>query len=191
MAAGIEWVFPKPDGERYGERLPSFTFRQIVADAGLPEGTSAHSLKDLAVQWARDARIPDDTFSEHADTSTRTINRNYGPSRKIELLEAAAEQITQKAWREKEERRAAQAADFLARRDEAYAAAAAAKAEARRAARRAKAARKRKASAPGPAPGAPTPAAVVVPMRPPGATAGGAAAAPAPGRRAVAARASS
>ena len=52
MAAGIEWVFHKPDGERYGERLPSYTVRQIVADAGLPEGTTPHSLKDLAVAWA-------------------------------------------------------------------------------------------------------------------------------------------
>lgn len=203
MAAGIEWVFHKPDGERYGERLPSFTFRQIVADAGLPEGTTPHSLKDLAVQWAREAGVPDPTLAHHADTSEKTIRRNYGASRKVELLEAAAETISQKRWREKGERRTARAIEFRGSRDEAYARAAAAKAEARRAARRAKnrdkdrdknrdedrakAARERAAATPGPSDGAPSPAAVVVPMRPVGATAGGAAA-PAPGRRAVAAR---
>jgi hypothetical protein len=190
-AAGIEWVFHKPDGERYGERLPSFTWRQIVADAGMPEGTPAHALKDVAVAWSDAAQVPRSVLSEQADTSEETIERNYGPSRKVDVLETARDTISQKPWREKEERRAAWASGFLLRRDEAYAEAAAAKAEARRAARRAKAARKRAAAAPGPSPGAPSPAAVVVPMRPPGATAGDAAAAPALGRRAVAARASS
>ncbi|MCA1551081.1 hypothetical protein I6F36_30060 [Bradyrhizobium sp. BRP19] len=137
-AADIEWVFHKPDGERYGDCLPSWTFRQIVADAGLPEGTSAHSLKDLAVAWADAAGVPRPVLAEHADTSEKTISRNYGPSRKVDLLETAAEAITQNAWREKEESRAARAADFRAPRDEAYAEAAAAKAEARRAARRAR-----------------------------------------------------
>ncbi|MCA1542011.1 hypothetical protein I6F18_18795 [Bradyrhizobium sp. NBAIM32] len=188
MAAGIEWVFHKPDGERYGERLPSWTFRQIVADAGLPEGTTPHSLKDLAVAWADAAGIPRPTFSEHADTSEKTIDRTYGPSRKVDVLEAAAEQFSQKPWREKEERRAAQAGDFLARRDEAYAEAAAAKSEARRAARRAADARRR-AAAGGTSSGAPAPAAVV-PIRPAGPAVGDAVALP-QRRRAAAARASS
>jgi len=181
MAAGIEWVFHKPDGERYGECLPSYTFRQIVADAGLPKGTTAHSLKDLAVAWSDAAAVPRSVLSEHSDTSEETINRNYGPSRKVDVLETARDTISQEPWREKEERRAAQATDFRARRDETYAKAAAAKADARQVARRARnaksRARKRAAAAAGsgPAPGPDprhgpstgTPAqAAVVPIRP-------------------------
>ncbi|MBJ7405432.1 MAG: hypothetical protein JHD07_19845 [Bradyrhizobium sp.] len=172
MAAGIEWVFHKPDGERYGECLPSWTFRQIVADAGLPKGTTAHSLKDLAMAWADAAGVPRPVISEHADTSEKTIDRNYGPTRKVDVLETARDTISQKPWRAKEERRAAQVADFRARRDEAYAKAAAAKADARLLARRAKdakrASRKRAAAeapAPGPSTGVPA-AAPVVPLRP-------------------------
>lgn len=137
MAAGIEWVFHKADGERYGERLPSYTFRNIVADAGLPEGTHAHELKDLAVQWARAACVPDATFAKHADTSQRTIERTYGPSRNVDVLESAAELITQTAWREKEERRAAQVESFAQSRDGARASAAAARETSRKAARKA------------------------------------------------------
>jgi hypothetical protein len=145
MAAGIEWVFHKPDGERYGENLPHYTFNNIVADGGLPEGTHPHELKDLAVQWARAARVPDATFAKHADTSQRTLERTYGPSRNVDELESAAELITQTVWRENEGRRAAQAESFAQSRDEARASAAAAKEAARKAADRERATAKKAA----------------------------------------------
>jgi hypothetical protein len=119
MAKGIEWVFHKRTGARYGERLCNWTFRQIVKDAGLGKRKIAHHLKDLAIEWADCAELRRSMLAAHADTSEVTLERRYGPSEKADLLEAAAERITQTAWREKGARRAARIEEFVQARDRA------------------------------------------------------------------------
>jgi hypothetical protein len=137
MAAGIEWVFHKETGERYGVRLCNWTWRQIFKDAGLPEGKTAHKLKDLAVAWADCAEVRRSLLAAHADTSEKMLELKYGPSVKVDQLELAAEQITQKAWRERGRRRAAKAEKLAEARAAARSAPDAIKAEARRAKERA------------------------------------------------------
>src|SRR6201999_2889481 len=61
--AGTQWVFHKQDGDRYGERVPDWTFRRIVEDAGMPPGFTVHHLKDLFVEWGRAAGLADNTLS--------------------------------------------------------------------------------------------------------------------------------
>ncbi|HEV7600107.1 MAG TPA: hypothetical protein VGO49_07585 [Bradyrhizobium sp.] len=112
MTNGVEFVFHKRTGARYGRRLCNWTFGQIVKDAGLGR-RKVHHLKDLALQWADCAELRRSLLAAHADTSERMLERTYGPSGQTDLLEAAAEKITQKAWRKKGADRAARVEKFV------------------------------------------------------------------------------
>jgi hypothetical protein len=107
LANGHEFVFHKRDGSRYvGRFLCRSTFNQIVEDAGIDPERVPHHLKDLAVDWSDTAGIHRDTLAAHADTTPRTLNSKYGNPRQTALLERAAEEITQGAWRVRGARKA-------------------------------------------------------------------------------------
>ncbi|MCK1668990.1 hypothetical protein [Bradyrhizobium sp. 153] len=107
MAIGCEWVFHKPDGTRYrGRYLDQETFRRIVEDAGIGVRRVPHHLKDLAVQISDEAGMPREVLAAHADTSVQTLERKYGEPKRTALLDRAAEELTQAAWRERAARKA-------------------------------------------------------------------------------------
>jgi hypothetical protein len=107
MAIGCEWVFHKPDGSRYrGRYLCQETFARIVKDAGLGVRRVPHHLKDLAVQISDEAGVPREVLAAHADTSVKTLERKYGEPKRTALLDRAAEELTQSAWRERAARKA-------------------------------------------------------------------------------------
>lgn len=108
MAAGLEFVFHRSDGQRYrGEKLGWETFKWIVEDAGIVGRRIPHHLKDLAKEWAEAARLRLEAFAEHADTSAERLSRTYGDALRTALLQEAAEGMTQERWRTDGERRAA------------------------------------------------------------------------------------
>jgi hypothetical protein len=120
MAVGCEWVFHKPDGSRYrGRYLDQSTFRRIVEDAGLGVRRVPHHLKDLAVQISDEAGVPREVLAAHADTSVTTLERKYGEPRREALLDRAAEELTQSAWRERAARKAEVADRFAQARSRA------------------------------------------------------------------------
>lgn len=123
LAEGWEWVFHKRDGSRYLYRsLPSRTWRSIVEDAGIDPGRVPHHLKDLAVDWSDGAGLSRETLAAHADTTARTLAQKYGDPCRAELIDQAAEKMTQGDWRARGERKAGIAALFREARDQADAA---------------------------------------------------------------------
>ena len=108
LARGYEFVFHKRDGSRYssGRELCRGTFKHIVEDAGIDPDRVPHHLKDLAVDWSDEAGVDRDTLAVHADTTAGTLNRKYGSPRRTALLERAAAEITQDAWRVRGTRKA-------------------------------------------------------------------------------------
>ncbi|MET4524068.1 hypothetical protein [Bradyrhizobium sp. JR18.2] len=116
-AEGFEFVFHKPDGSRHHPRQFSWnTFKAIVADAGLASKTTPHHFKDLFVEMGDAAGVAREVMAAAADTTTRTLERKYGPARREALLQRAAETITAKAWRDRGASKTAVADRFAAAR---------------------------------------------------------------------------
>ncbi|GAA0005954.1 hypothetical protein [Bradyrhizobium diazoefficiens] len=116
-AKGFEFVFHKPDGSRHYHRQFSWeTFKNIVRDAGVNPEMSPHWFKDLFVELCDSAGMPREEAAAAADTSTRTLERKYGPALRKALLRRAAEGITQGPWRERASSKTAVADRFAAAR---------------------------------------------------------------------------
>jgi len=112
-AAGIEFVFHRKGGRRYESlHIGNWTFRQIIADAGLPPGRMPKNFKDLAVEWADAARMRRETLAAHASTRSQTLASTYGEELRTALLEEAADAMAQTGWRKKAARRAGIAQRF-------------------------------------------------------------------------------
>jgi hypothetical protein len=107
LESGFEFVFHKRDGSPYNDdHLCKETFKNIVKDAGINSARIPHHLKDLSVDWADGAGMERVVLAEHGDTTARTIGRKYGDPRRKALIETAARQMSQGAWRERGERKA-------------------------------------------------------------------------------------
>lgn len=120
IAENRQFVFHRCDGQRYrGPKLGWQTFKWIVRDAGIVGRRIPHHLKDLAKEWAEAAKLRLEAFAEHADTSAETLSETYGDALRAALLQEAAEELTQDAWRAKGSRRTAIAERFAAGRTQA------------------------------------------------------------------------
>jgi hypothetical protein len=112
MRAGHEFVFRRKNGMRYvGRHIGWWTFRRIVADAGMSWERVPHHFKDFAKEIAEASGLRVESFAAHADTSVEVLEGTYGNAERAALLLEAAQKMSLAAWREK----AAPRADIVER----------------------------------------------------------------------------